>query len=126
MEQNHATTQEMEMLGYDHLKAQAELLGKKVRSLLASRGFDSIAAPGFESPTVVVVHCKDAGIAGKFAKAGLQVAAGVPLMVDHGTNEISENFRTFRIGLFGLDKLTDIDGCVDSLAKALSEVIGSI
>jgi len=73
----------------------------------------------------VVVYSPDKAIAAKFAQAGVQIAAGVPLMVDHGTNEISDKFQTFRLGLFGLDKLTNIDATVQRLERALDQVLGA-
>merc|ERR1712032_567447 len=94
-------------------------LGKKVRAMLAAKGFVSVAAPGFEAPGVVVVHTTDVGAPGKFAGVGVQIAAGVPLMVDHDTNTQSDKFRTFRFGLFGLDKLKDVDACVERLKNAV-------
>ena len=79
----------------------------------------SVAADGFGAPGVVVAYTDDAGIqtGKKFAEAGLQIAAGVPLMCDE-----PDDFRTFRLGLFGLDKLANIDRTVASLEQALDEV----
>lgn len=118
----HTVSAEMKQIGFPKLRDMQVELGRRVRELLASRGYLSVAAPGFEAPTVVVVHTKDATIAGKFAGAGMQIAAGVPLMVDHGTNSQSDEFRTFRLGLFGLDKLNDIDNCIRLLSEALDKV----
>jgi len=118
----HSVVAEMKQIGFDKLRDMQVELGRRVRDLLAKRGYRSVAGPGFEAPGVVVVHTKDAAIAGKFAAAGMQIAAGVPLMVDHGTNTQSDEFRTFRFGLFGLDKLTDIDGCVSLLSGTLDKV----
>ncbi len=106
--------QETSEYGFDRVsEAQAEL-GSRVRKLLATRGFPSVAAAGFEAPGVVVSYCDDPGLPARFAEAGLQIAAGVPLQCDEG-----DDFSTFRIGLFGLDKLYDLDRTVASLEAAL-------
>jgi aspartate aminotransferase-like enzyme len=109
--------------GLESVRAQQWALGTKVRSILAECGLKSVAAPGFEAPTVVVVHTSDATLPQKFAAAGVQTAAGVPLMLDHDTNAISEKFRTIRFGLFGLDKLVNVDACAARLEAALTEVL---
>ena len=103
-------------LGFDTACSRQLELGERVRGLLAQHGFPSVAAPGFEAPGVVVSYTSDPAIQNgkKFLNSGLQVAAGVPLMCDE-----REDFCTFRIGLFGLDKLQNIDRTVDSLAAAL-------
>ncbi|CAM5183389.1 Serine-pyruvate aminotransferase/archaeal aspartate aminotransferase OS=Castellaniella defragrans(strain DSM / CCUG 39792 / 65Phen) OX=1437824 GN=BN940_08641 PE=3 SV=1 [Castellaniella denitrificans] len=90
-----------------------------VRALLRERGFKSVAAPGFEAPGVVVCYTTDDGIhtTRKFAEAGLQAAAGVPLACDE-----PEGFKTFRLGLFGLDKLHNVERTVDTLARALDRI----
>jgi aspartate aminotransferase-like enzyme len=102
--------------GLDKLKAAQWELGTKVRALLAEKGYRSVAAPGFEAPGVVVSYTADPEIKSgrKFLGLGLQVAAGVPLQCDEG-----EGFSTFRIGLFGLDKLMDVDATVARLKAAL-------
>lgn len=102
-------------------EAQVEL-GGKVRALLAERGFASVAAQGYAAPTVVVVHTDDPGLASgaKFAQAGLQVAGGVPLMCGE-----PEDWSTFRLGLFGLDKLSDVEGTVARLAEGLDRALAS-
>lgn len=102
--------------GLDTLKQQQWLLGNGVRSLLGEHGFTSVAAAGFEAPCVVVSHTTDDAIhSGKaFVQQGLQTAAGVPLMCGE-----PEAFKTFRVGLFGLDKLKDVQGTVSRLASAL-------
>jgi aspartate aminotransferase-like enzyme len=94
-------------------------LGRKVRALLASNGFKSVAAPGFEAPGVVVSYTKDPEFQNgrKFMAEGMQIAAGVPLMCDEPAD-----FRTFRIGLFGLDKLGDVDGTVAKLETVLDRL----
>src|SRR5690606_23873542 len=98
--------------------AQAEL-GARVRALLEGRGFASVAAAGFQAPGVVVSYTDDPDIhnAKKFIAQGLQTAAGVPLMCDEPAD-----FRSFRVGLFGLDKLQHIDRAVQRLADALDRM----
>lgn len=102
--------------GFDKAREQQWALGNGVRALLALNGAPSVAADGFGAPGVVVCHTGDPELhnAKKFLAQGLQTAAGVPLMCDE-----PEGFRTFRVGLFGLDKLGDVDGAVDRLAQAL-------
>ncbi len=111
--------QETEAYGFDKVRAEQLELGQRVRALLASRGFKSVAAPGFEAPGVVVSYSDDDGIRSgrKFADAGLQIAPGVPLQCDEG-----DDFKTFRLGLFGLDKLHHIDRTVDTLKAALDRI----
>ncbi|TAM05281.1 MAG: alanine--glyoxylate aminotransferase family protein [Paraburkholderia sp.] len=111
---------ETEAYGFDKVQAEQLELGKRIRSLLAAKGFRSVAAEGFEAPGVVVCYTDDDGIRSgkKFADAGLQIAPGVPLQCDE-----PEDFRTFRIGLFGLDKLHDVEGTVARFDKALSSFL---
>ena len=106
--------------GFAKAKENQLELGKKVRELLASKGIKSVAAEGFEAPGVVVSYTQDADIqtGKKFGAIGMQIAAGVPLMCDE-----REDYQTFRLGLFGLDKLQNIDRSVASLDEALSEVL---
>ncbi len=115
------TIREMESFGIEKAKQMQRELGTRVRSLLAERGFPSVAAPGFEAPGVVVSYTDDDGIktGKKFAEAGLQIAAGVPLKCDE-----PEDFKTFRIGLFGIDKLQNVDRTVASLRSALDAIGG--
>ncbi|MBD3898304.1 alanine--glyoxylate aminotransferase family protein [Halomonas sp. ML-15] len=108
---------ETEAYGFDKVRAEQLELGERVRTLLSEHGFKSVAAAGFQAPGVVVSYSDDAGIAAKFAAAGLQVAGGVPLMCDEG-----DDFRTFRIGLFGLDKLHHVERSVAALETALSRL----
>lgn len=113
------TMQEAQAIGFDTLyQAQIEL-GSRARALIAAKGYKSLAAEGFGAPGVVVSYTSDADIhnSSKFAKSGVQTAAGVPLMCDE-----AENFRTFRVGLFGFDKLQDIDRTLSLLEKALDSV----
>jgi aspartate aminotransferase-like enzyme len=106
--------------GLEPLRAAQVALGAKIRAMLAGMGFPSVAAAGFESPGVVVSYTDDAEIsnARKFIAQGLQTAAGVPLMCDEPAD-----FRTFRVGLFGLDKLADVDGTVERLRAAAERVL---
>lgn len=105
--------------GLDTLRAAQEELGGRVRALLADAGLQSVAADGFAAPSVVVVHTDDPELrtGAAFKSAGLQVAAGVPLMCDE-----PEGWSTFRIGLFGLDKLGDVEGTVARLETALDKI----
>lgn len=109
---------ETERYGFDKVREEQLRLGREVRALLRERGFPSVAAPGFEAPGVVVSYTDDDGIrsGGKFQEAGLQVAAGVALQCDEPAD-----FKTFRIGLFGLEKLHHVDQAVERLAKALDQ-----
>lgn len=111
---------ETEAYGFEKVCAEQQQLGDRVRALLAERGFQSVAAPGFEAPGVVVCYTDDPDInnGSKFAQQGLQIAAGVPLKCDE-----PDDFRTFRLGLFGLDKLHDIDRSVANLDSALSKIL---
>jgi len=111
---------ETEAYGFAKVRAEQQELGDRVRALLAERGIQSVAAPGFEAPGVVVCYTDDPEISTgeKFVAQGMQIAAGVPLQCDE-----PDNFRTFRLGLFGLDKLHNIDRTVVVLDRALSEIL---
>ena len=106
--------------GFEKVQAEQAELGTRVRSLLAARGFRSVAAQGFEAPSVVVVYTEDDDLksGARFATAGLQVAAGVPLQCDEPAD-----YKTFRLGLFGLDKLHDVDRTVATLEAALDAIL---
>ena len=110
---------EAQAYGFAKLKAQQQELGDKVRALLVSKGIKSVAAAGFQAPGVVVSYTEDPGIqsAKKFIDLGLQTAAGVPLQCDEPAD-----FQSFRVGLFGLDKLQNVDRTVQHLAKALEQM----
>jgi aspartate aminotransferase-like enzyme len=110
---------ETEKFGFEHARERQIELGRRVRALLAARSLPSVAGPGFEAPCVVVAYTKDADIVAKFAKAGAQVAAGVPLQCGEGAD-----YRAFRIGLFGLDKLGDVEGTAGRLEQALAKATG--
>jgi len=107
-------------VGFDKLKTAQLELGEKVRELLASKGIKSVAAKGFEAPGVVVSFTNDSGLqnGSKFGATGMQIAAGVPLQCDERAD-----YQTFRLGLFGLDKLQNIPRTVASLETALNEVL---
>lgn len=104
--------------GFDKVKAEQQELGDRVRALLKARGIQSVAAEGFEAPGVVVSYTGDADVqtGKKFLALGMQIAAGVPLQCDE-----PESFQTFRLGLFGLDKLHNIDRTVANLESALDK-----
>ena len=114
------TMLETEALGFAKLKEAQWEQGHKVRSALEKRGVKSVAAKGFQAPGVVVSYTADLEVAtGKaFAAQGMQVAAGVPLMCDEGPD-----YRAFRLGLFGLDKLLDVDASVARLDAALGKAL---
>ena len=105
--------------GFDKVCAEQWDLGHKVRALMESRGIRSVAAPGFQAPGVVVSYTTDTAMHNSkgFSALGLQTAAGVPLQCDEPAD-----FMTFRIGLFGLDKLHNADRSVAHLAAALDEM----
>ncbi|TVR60011.1 MAG: alanine--glyoxylate aminotransferase family protein [Gemmatimonadales bacterium] len=113
------TVRETMELGLDRMKAAQWELGKGVRALLAARGIPSVAAEGFEAPGVVVAYTNRPEVqSGKaFLAEGAQIAAGVPLRCDEG-----DDFHTFRLGLFGLDKLTDVPGTLGRLEEVLDRV----
>ncbi|MCK2095723.1 aminotransferase class V-fold PLP-dependent enzyme [Thauera aromatica] len=116
----HEVMRETEAYGFDKVKAEQLELGARVRAALEARGIRSVAADGFQAPGVVVSYTDDDAIksGAKFAAAGLQIAAGVPLQCDEPAD-----FKTFRLGLFGLDKLHNVDRCVATLEKALDQVL---
>jgi aspartate aminotransferase-like enzyme len=113
------TMKETERAGFANLRAAQQELGSKVRALMVSHGFPSVAADGFQSPSVVVSYTDDKDVQSgkKFLDLGLQAAAGVPLQCDEPAD-----FQTFRIGLFGLDKLGNVSRSVSNLEKVLSEI----
>lgn len=116
------TVKEAEAIGLDKLKDAQFELGKKVLAVLNKHGIISVAAEGYQAPGVVVVYTDrdDMHKGAAFAAQGLQIAGGVPLKVGE-----PDNFKTFRLGLFGLDKLTDIDGTVSRFEQALEKVLAS-
>ena len=113
------TMNETEAYGYSKVRDEQVALGREVRTLLERHGFPSVAAPGFQAPGVVVSYTTDPEIQSskKFLAQGLQTAAGVPLQCDEPAD-----FRSFRIGLFGLDKWHDVPATLQHLETALAEV----
>jgi aspartate aminotransferase-like enzyme len=113
------TMKETERAGFANLRAAQQELGSKVRALMVHHGFPSVAADGFQSPSVVVSYTDDKDVQSgrKFLDLGLQAAAGVPLQCDEPAD-----FQTFRIGLFGLDKLGHVNRSVSNLEKVLGKI----
>ena len=113
---------ETEEYGFAKLKENQIELGSRIRSSLERAGFKSVASKAFQAPGVVVSYTDDADIQSgkKFTANGMQIAAGVPLMCDEG-----EDYKSFRIGLFGLDKLQDVDGAVERFDKVLEQVLAA-
>ena len=111
---------EAKAIGFDTLCDAQWTLGKRIREILEAKGIESVAAEGFKAPGVVVSYTDrdDMHKGSAFAEIGVQIAAGVPLKVGE-----PDNFKTFRLGLFGLDKLTDIDGTVARFEAALDKVL---
>ena len=106
--------------GFERLRNEQQELGDKVRAMLAARGIRSVAAPGFEAPGVVVCYTNDVDMktGASFAAHGLQIAAGVPLQCNE-----PEDFQSFRLGLFGLDKLHNVERTVATLEEALDQIL---
>jgi aspartate aminotransferase-like enzyme len=111
---------ETQEYGFEKVRDEQIALGAAIRKLLESRGFRSVAAEGFQAPSVVVSFTDDDLIknGSKFAAAGVQIAAGVPLECGEGPD-----YKSFRIGLFGLDKLHHIDRTVRNFEAALDQVM---
>ncbi len=111
---------ETKAMGFAEAKAAQWALGRAVRGLLAARGVVSVAAEGFTAPGVVVSFTEDPAIqnGSKFRELGMQIAAGVPLQIGEGAE-----FRTFRLGLFGLDKLADVDATVARLRRGVDALL---
>lgn len=109
-----------EQAGFEYLRARQIELGQKVRAVLADKGFISVAADGYQAPGVVVCYTSDDSVQNgkKFIEQGLQIAAGVPLQCDEPAD-----YKTFRLGLFGIDKLNDVDGAVARFKTALDAVL---
>ncbi|HQA17514.1 MAG TPA: aminotransferase class V-fold PLP-dependent enzyme [Novosphingobium sp.] len=112
---------ETKAAGYEAMRAAQWQQGQAVRAMLAQRGVHSVAAPGFEAPGVVVSFTDDPEVqTGRaFAAIGYQIAGGVPLMVDEGPD-----YKSFRLGLFGLDKLKDVPASLARLEAAFDKVLG--
>ncbi|MDW3222870.1 MAG: aminotransferase class V-fold PLP-dependent enzyme [Paracoccaceae bacterium] len=106
--------------GFQRLKEAQWQLGDSVRAMLAAKGVTSVAADGFGAPGVVVSYTSDPDIQNgkKFVAQGMQIAAGVPLQCDEPAD-----FRTFRLGLFGLDKLYDVEGTLGRLQRVMDQLL---
>ncbi len=111
--------QETRNYGFEKVRAEQIELGSKVRALFESKGIASVAAEGFKAPGVVVSYTEDPGLQSskKFLGQGLQTAAGVPLQCDEPAD-----FSTFRVGLFGLEKLHNVERTVAHLKEALEKM----
>lgn len=114
------TVLEAKKIGYQTLKENQWELGNRIRDLLEDRGVESVAAEGCQAPGVVVCYTEDDAIhKGKaFVEQGMQIAAGVPLQCGE-----PDDFKTFRLGLFGFDKLLDVDAAVNRFETVLNQVI---
>ncbi len=114
------TMLETKEYGFEKLRMGQWALGDGVRNILKEKGIQSVAADGFGAPGVVVSYTSDPGVqnGSKFAAEGMQIAAGVPLACDE-----PEGFMTFRLGLFGLDKLYDVDATINRLRNVLDTVL---
>ncbi len=111
---------EVRAQGFAKLKSRQQELGERVRRILDDAGFVSVAAPGFQAPGVAVYFTDDAALqnGSAFVAQGMQIAAGVPLQIGE-----PDNYQSFRIGLFGIDKLNDVDGAVSRFEKAVKKVL---
>ena len=111
---------ETEEYGFEKVRNEQQELGDKIRAMLAAKGIKSVAAEGFQAPGVVVSFTDENGIqtGEKFAEIGFQVAAGVPLQCDE-----PEDYQSFRLGLFGLDKLHNVERTVEKIEGALNQII---
>ena len=114
------TVNETAEFGFDNARKKQQELGDKVSALLERNNITSVAAKGFQAPGVIVSYTTDKEIqnGSKFKDIGMQIAAGVPLQCDEG-----DDYQTFRLGLFGLDKLKDVDAVVKKLEQAINQII---
>jgi len=114
------TIAETEEFGFDNARKKQQELGDKVRALLESHNINSVSEKDYQAPGVVVCYTNDKAIhnGSKFSNIGIQIAAGVPLQCDEG-----DDYQAFRIGLFGLDKLKDVDAAVKRFENALKQVV---
>ena len=114
------TVNETAEFGFDNARKKQQELGDKVSALLERNNITSVAAKGFQAPGVVVSYTTDKEIqnGSKFKDIGMQIAAGVPLQCDEG-----DDYQTFRLGLFGLDKLKDVDAVVKKLEQAINQIV---
>ena len=120
LKQFRDTMMETKEYGFEKVKQEQIEVGKAVRAMLESKGIKSVAAEGFKAPGVVVNFTEDPAMqnGSKFAALGLQAAAGVPLMVGE-----PETFKSFRVGLFGLDKLHNVERTVANLENVIDQVL---
>jgi len=111
---------ETKEFGFDNARKKQQELGDKVRALLESHNINSVSEKDYQAPGVVVCYTNDKAIhnGSKFTNVGIQIAAGVPLQCDEG-----DDYQAFRIGLFGLDKLKDVDAAVKRFENALKQVV---
>ncbi len=111
---------ETEAYGFERVCQQQQELGDRIRALLVGKGIKSVAAEGYQAPSVIVNYTNDPEMKSgkKFKELGMQIAAGVPLRCDE-----PEDFQTFRIGLFGLDKLQNVDRTVDKFEAVLKQIV---
>ena len=111
---------ETEEFGFDNARKKQQELGDKVRALLESHNINSVSEKDYQAPGVVVCYTNDKAIhnGSKFSNIGIQIAAGVPLQCDEG-----DDYQAFRLGLFGLDKLKDVDAAVKRFENALKQVV---
>jgi alanine-glyoxylate transaminase/serine-glyoxylate transaminase/serine-pyruvate transaminase len=118
----HEISVETMKFGIPELKSAQIALGNEIRKVLDSRGLTPVAAPGFQAPGVMVYYSpsgvENPAMMTKFKAHGLQIAMGVPWRIDE-----PDGLKTFRLGLFGLDKMGDIKSTVDVLQKALDQVL---
>jgi len=114
------TIAETEEFGFDNARKKQQELGDKVRALLESHNINSVSEKDYQAPGVVVCYTNDKAIhnGSKFSNIGIQIAAGVPLQCDEG-----DDYQAFRLGLFGLDKLKDVDAAVKRFEDALKQVV---
>jgi aspartate aminotransferase-like enzyme len=118
---------ETKKIGYEKTQANMEELGRRVRAELAQRGFKSVAADGWGAPGVVVVYSHIEAAVAKFKGAGLQIAGGVNWMLgqEKWASPIDPTTMTFRLGLFGIDKVQNVDECVARLTKAVDGILAA-
>mmetsp|Transcript_8370 Transcript_8370/g.23591 ORF Transcript_8370/g.23591 Transcript_8370/m.23591 type:complete len:374 (+) Transcript_8370:197-1318(+) len=115
IEQFGRSLSELEAFGFPQLEKAQMTLGQLVRTALVKRGYKSVAAPGFEGPTVLVFHCADStAMVQLFKQEGFKIAGGFSFFLGE-----KEKPKTFRLGLFGLDKLRDVHGTARNLDAVL-------
>lgn len=115
--------QQVQAHGFDTVKAAQQELGQRIRQLMDDAGFVSVAAKGFQAPGVAVYFTDEPTLhnGSAFAAEGMQIAAGVPLQIGE-----PEGYQSFRIGLFGIDKLNDVDAAVSRFETVLNKVMAKV